>query len=387
MSRLINQEQDITTVVFPEDYDPDHQPTDADVKTDAIAAALNDDPSAFINVSRQSDGGRSPMEFVGRFPADKFDFGQLQIHLQDNYGGGDYRCMLYVKGKVKANKLLTIASPKMRNESGDTSLLLNRMMDRMEKMQNQIVTIMQDKTTGGNSRMEFMQELMMMKQIFSNDQKQTGSGLGQIAETVEVLKTLGVSIGGGESESGGFSGLLSLAAPLLQKAMEAPAPQTQPQLTAPPRQQLRPNPIQPIQPQKLPPEIERKREMNLMIRLGINQLVAAAKREGDHHEYAVMVLDNIPEETAIGFFKDPSGMAKLIEIQPEVSNHLIWFETVGEHVKAILGLPCKPEINALYLGDDEENLQDQLDADIVDDNTTLEAPDNGTNKLHDAGNS
>jgi hypothetical protein len=258
MSRIIERDQDITTVVFPEDYDPDHQPTDADVKTDAIAAALNDDPSAFINVSRQSDGGRSPMEFVGRFPADKFDFGQLQIHLQDNYGGGDYRCMLYVKGKVKANKLLTIASPKMRNETGDTALLLNRMMDRMEKMQNQIVTIMQDKNTGGNSRMEFMQELMMMKQIFANDQKQTGSGLGQLTEAVEVLKTLGVSVGGGDGDSGGFSGLLSLAAPLLQKAMEAPQPITQPQLSAP----VQP---QPIQPQKIPPEIERKKEMNFQL--------------------------------------------------------------------------------------------------------------------------
>jgi hypothetical protein len=100
-----------------------------------------------------------------------------------------------------------------------------------------------------------------------------------------------------------------------------------------------------------------------------------------------MVLDNIPEETAIGFFKDPTGMAKLIEIQPEVSNHLIWFETVGEHVKAILGLPCKPEINALYLGDDEENLQDDSDADIVNDIPTIEADnENGTNKLHNAGN-
>lgn len=372
------------TIIDPDDTDPQQTRTDADEKTDAILDALKEDNAAYLNVTRQTMGGNSPQQFVGRFPADKFDFGQLQAHLQQNFGGGDYRVMLYAKGRVRANKLLSIADAIIKRPetgvAGEVGVLLNQVMQQMDRMNQQIVTILQDKNTGSQSRMEMMQEMMMMKQLFSGGEK--SNGLGQLTEAIEVMKTLGVNIGGqSEDSGGGFGNLLNLAAPLLQKAMEAPQPA--------PVYQQNPAPVltrqPPVNNQPQPPQADpRKKEMNLMIRVGINQLVAAAKRDGDHHEYAVMVLDNIPEETAKGFFSDPTGMAKLIQIQPEVGNHLIWFETVGEHVKALLGLPCRPEISELY---DEDELTDENQPDIVEESQSPVNSDNGKNKLHNAGDS
>lgn len=382
MRQPIGYEQSNITIIDPDEIDHTQPRTDADEKTDAILDALKEDNAAYLNVTRQTMGGNAPQQFVGRFPADKFDFGQLQAHLQQNFGGGDYRVMLYAKGRVRANKLLSIADAIVKRPesgvAGEVGVLLNQVMQQMERMNQQIVTILQDKNTGAQSRTEMLQELMVMKQLFGGGEK--SNGLGQLTEAIEVMKTLGVNIGGQSEDSGGFGGLLNLAAPLLQKAMEAP---TQPVYQPNPAPVLQRQP-RPINTPQHPPIDPRKKEMNLMIRMGINQLVAAAKRNGDHHEYATMILDNIPEETAMGFFRDPTGMAKLIEIQPEVANHLIWFETVGEHVKAILGLPCKPEIAEMYLDDE---LTGESETAIVKESQSPVTEENGKNQLHNAGNS
>lgn len=365
MARQSAFEQDnelVTLINMDDEYHRNNDPTDADAKTDAIAAALNDDPHAFLNVSRQSDGGRSPMEFVGRFPADKFDFGQLQIHLQDNYGGGDYRCMLYVKGKVKANKLLTIASPKMKQESSDSNLMIMRMMDRMEKMQNQIVQIMQEKNGGGNSRMEFMQELMMMKQIFANETKPTG-GIKDIIDTIGSLRDLGLNIGGvSEPEEKGFGDLMALAAPVLQN------------LTTPqPAPVYAPNPA----PKPVPtPEQLEARKMTMMLRMGISQLIAAAQRDKDHEAYATLVIDNVPADKINEFFNSPNGFAELCKIAPEAANYMPWFADLAEHVKAQLGMPSK--VSDLYEYDEDDNVEDN--------SSTIDTGD-GKNNLHNEPNS
>lgn len=370
MSRPLYSNGDVT-IIDPDDL-PGGDKTDADVKTDAIYDALKEDNAAYLNVTRQLSGGNSPQQFVGRFPADKFDFGQLQAHLQEHFGGGDYRVMLYAKGRVRANRLICIAERVKHDTTPDAGIatVLNQVMTQMERMNNQMLSIMQDKQSGGKSRMEMLQEMMLMKQMFSGDKN--AGGLGQLTEALEVLKTLGVKIGGdSDNESSGFGGLLNMAAPLIQKAIETPRPMAPPQ--------YRPNPL-PAQPPIIPttpkPQNSEQNKMQLLIQMGVNQLVTAARRNGDHHEYATMVLDNIPEDKAREFFNDPEGVAKLIKIQPEVSKHLEWFRVLGEHIKAMLGLPCDPEINALY----DDDLPGDSDGAILEPTIDTD-PDHGTNNL------
>ena len=346
---------DITVVDFLDDEAEVRPQTEAEAKTQSIQDALNEDPEAFLNVSRQIGSGKTSMEVVGRFPADKDDYGQLQAHLQENFGAGDYRIMLYVKGRVRANKLLTIAQPlKPANVSTQQDNVTMLILNQLEKMQNQIVSIMQEKQTGGNSRMEFMQELMMMKQIFSSDNKPS-SGIKDIVDTIGSLKELGLNIGGViEPEEKGFGDLLALAAPVLQNIT---APQAAPA--------YQPNPI--AQKPQLTPEQKEAQKMNMMLRLGIGQLIAGAKRNSPHDTYATLVIDNIPEAQIMAFFNSPTGFADLVKIAPEVANHSAWFGELAEHIKAQLGLPSR--VSDLY---------DDADSDSVAE-TDSETGNSGTN--------
>lgn len=337
MTKFLQQDGDIEII---DDFnDAPEQLSDAEEKAALLQEALSEDAGSFITCHRVVGSGNIPEEFVARFQADKYDYAQILEYLKENYGGGEYRLRLYVKGRLRkgGNKLIQIANaiPKQKDQT-DTTLSI--VMQQMEKMNQQMLTIMKDKQTGGNSRMEMMQEMMMMKQLFAPTERGGGrsvGGIGDILDTVEGLKALGIQVGNQPIEQEpGLSRLFDLATPLIQKAMESPTPvpvvQQAPLLSNP----------QPRQP-----------TMNQMIAIGLIPLVKAAAKNSDPALYAPMVLDNVDEANIRRFFNSPTGMADLIKIQPNIANHLAWFELLGEHVKAHLGLPSKVD----HLYEDEES--------------------------------
>lgn len=308
------------------------QKTDAENRTDALAEALSDDPDAFINVSRQLSGGNSPMEFVGRYPADKYDFGQLQAHLQREYGGGDYRLMLYAKGKLRANKLITIATKiasatgPQTSTGGEVSQILATIMTTMRDQNERMISLMASQKT---DEMEMLNKIQLYRSIFSDGNSGGGNALSQISETVALLGSLGIEVGAGQKEEGNaFTALIEKAAPLFVSAA-----QQQPQ--------YKPNPS---------PRGEKPMFGNMTLKMGISQLLKAAAKNGDASLYAEMVLDQLSPETVKNFITSPDALDKMRQLDARVGEYLPWFTDLAEHIKAMLGMPSK---YAHLYGEDE----------------------------------
>ena len=343
---------DIEIVDFEDDAGDDAPMSDADLKSALLVEALNEDAQSFISVNRVVASGNMPEEYVARFPADKYDYGQVMEHLRLHFGGGEYRLRLYAKGRLRkgGNKLVTIAHPQKLQVENNDNTTLQIVMAQMEKMNVQIVEVLKDKNGGGSSRMEMMQELMMMKQVFSSEK--SGGGMGEIISVISSLKELGINIGSvAEPEEKGFSHLLEMAAPVFAQALAPREPQVQ---------QYRQNPAPQLaqQHQQQPPTQNKGEKMNMMIAMGLVPLINAAKKNAPPENYAPMVIDNVPEEKLRQFFNTPTGMSELIKIKPEIANYLDWFKLLGEHVKANLGLPST--VDDLYYDEGDDSVIENL---------------------------
>lgn len=352
-----NARSDTTEIIFHDEEDQfqKHQ-TDQEEKSESLFDSLKSDPDSFITVHRQPLGGNNAMEFVGRFDADKFDLGGVLAHIQKTYGGGEYRVKGYSRGKITANKLIGIAHPiSIKSDSGESSLMRD-VLDRMEKMQQQIVSVMQEKNTGTNSRSEFLQEMMMMKQFFDTGAKSNG-GFGEIMTVVSGLKELGVQIGGiSEASDTGFAGLAEKFIPLATAILSQPKTSQSektllPSRASPAGRLQAQKPAHPKQPVTIQQPKTEEQKMSLALKMGIATLLNGAKTGADAGDYAELVLANVDEKTLEYMFIDPHAVNKLSAINPEVGKHTQWFIDLGEHIKAHLGL----ESAFSHLYDEAEN--------------------------------
>jgi hypothetical protein len=328
-----NQSGEVTVVDFFTENMADR--TAADQRAEDLSAAMRDARDPFVTVHRILGGGNTPEEFVARFPADKYDFGQLQQHISDNFGGGDYRVRLYAKGGLVkgGNRLLSIAHKKLQEApviSGTSDLvqMMQVFMTRLDAQNQQMLQIMRG-NQGGN-RAEFFDEMIKMKQLFSNDSG-GGNGIGMVRDTLGFIKELGIPVGVSQEKEVGFGDLLEKLAPLVVAANQSPQPQNRP-----PEQHQAPNqaPNQAPKSQKMTEE----QAMSLRLRMGVSQLVAAAKKSADPGVWATTVLDMIGEESAKAFILSENAMENLIAINADVEHLKEWFGLLAEHIKAQLGL-------------------------------------------------
>ena len=352
MERLNRDRNDTTEIIFHDEDPRDQHRTDQEEKSEALFDALKSDPESFITVHRQPLGGNNAMEFVGRFDADKYDLGGVLAHIQKVYGGGEYRVKGYAKGKITANKLISIAHPISPKSEGGENNMMQSMLTQMEKMQQQIVNLAQEKNTGTNSRADFLQEMVMMKQFFNDNSSKSG-GISEILTVVSGLKELGINVGVGQSEENeGFGGMLEKFVPLATAMMNQPQAPAKP-IKRPMKPAPKVNPTEPLNTVKTPED----KTMN-MLQIGVAQLVSGAKKASDPYNYAQLVIDNVPEAALNDFFLVPS-LDKLIAVNPAVAQHTAWFTDLGEHIKAMLGLPSK--FSDLYDDEDDEDGESDID--------------------------
>lgn len=360
-------ERDDTSVITFDDPIPD-EITDQEAKSESLFDQLRSEPNSYINIMRQPMGGRNTMEFVARYEADLFDYGGMMAHIQKMYGGGEYRIMAYAQGRLKGNKLVTIAHTLKADVVNDNSPM-TAVLNQLAEMQRQMLEIAREKQTGGGSRREMLEEMMLYKQIFAGEK--SGNGIKDVLDTLGGLKDLGIDIGlGGEKESNWGD----LAEKFLPIATMAMTPQ-QPRM-------MRPNPIPPnVRPQQ--PQQPAGNNMNMFVKMGVAQLVNAASKNADPANYAGMVVDNISEDVLKQFFNSPD-LNFLKAINPNVGKFEPWFVELGEHVKAMIGLPSM--YTDLYAGDESDTLDDDdtynenvTSADISDDKHSERARGNTTN--------
>jgi hypothetical protein len=324
---------EVQLVEFDTPIDQPH--TDADDKADDLISALKDDKEAFANVMRQPFGGNSRMEFVDRIPADKYDYGQLMHYLATTYGGGDYRIMVYANGKLKANKLQTIAAKVKPDKGGVTAggeaaNILATVLQQIEANNARMMQMMQQMAAPANSRAEMLQEMLLYKQLFD---KPSG-GLGELTQAITALKELGVPIGNTieHEKEEGFGSLLEKMTPAIEALVTAN------------------NRMPPVDPQKA-----RQSQMNMLqkvaLKAKLEPFIKASIKKSAPEVYAEMLVDQMDEATLKQYIASPTAIDDLCKLDERIGVNREWFILLGEHVKAMLGMTST--VSDLY--DDEES--------------------------------
>lgn len=304
----------------------DGEKTTQQRRLDDIISDLTDSTDeSELRVYRQVNGGRSSMRLLETFPVDKYSMTELWNYLRITYGSGDYRIHVRQNGKLLANKLIEIETPKIPatngpSQMGEMGQILNAFLERQER-QNQQMLDMLNQQQPQQSRMDFLREFAMMKQIFfDGGSGQQNSSISQMQETISFLKELGFGPQEKE-EDDSFGNLLAKMSPLVAAAVAQGnnQPQQQPQ-TPQPQKSPMPNPQQ------------------MMIKLGVQNLLRAASKDSDPAPYAQMILDQMPEEAIREYIASPTALASLQKIDQRVVRYTDWFTQLGEHVKYLLGM-------------------------------------------------
>lgn len=344
-AQFLPVDNDIETIEF-DDYN--ETITEMERKTADFADSMRDmGASDEILVKRQVGNGKEPMEHVATFQSDEYSYSQLLEHLRNNYGGGLYRIYLRVNGKNKGNSLVRIAETKKPYDNapsatGEMGSFMSNVLREIRDMQQQLVDVTRQSQSGGLNRSEFLRELMMYKQIFSNDHQPTAGGnlVSQMRELMGLQSDLLQQLPQAGDKDEGFGDLIEKMTPLIETAMSQK-----------PEKQYRNNPVN---------EKEReKRHMSMRLNQGVKQLLKGAVKKSDPALYAELVLDQLPENIVRQWLNDSDGLAKISNANPQINDHLPWFIELMEHLKAQLDIPS--------------TVSDQYDLTDSNDSATFEA--------------
>lgn len=336
---------DVTDIEF--DTNINEKPMTAHDKTfESIIEEMSTfEGEVYIHCHKQHGSGQESMELVGKWPVDYFgSIEDLLLHARENYGGGAYRLTVYKKGHrgCIANKLYKIAEPQKKVKTGDTdNTALNAILQRMER-QDQVLAKLYERQNIRQepqfNRQEFLQEMIFYKQLF--DKPAQSGGVGQLLESVEALKLLGVNVGVpgvAEEKEDSLGTILEKALPVFQQVMSQPVQPVQPTpQTASPN--YKPNP------QARPDNMQFMMDMKLKV--GISSLLTAAKKGADPGLYADWVQDQLDEDTIKSFLDNPEKYNAALNSQPECVKFKPWFDDVYEHLKGQFGMPSK--FSAMY---------------------------------------
>ena len=290
-----NQATQLRTVSVP---DPSPEPVEYDDVTvlNNVLAELGEDDagSGFVTVFRETidASGKKPDEYLERFSASEFSLDNLK----SRWGAGKYKISVYQDGRILTRKVITIAkdpnaiAPTAQVQPAmDLSPILAAIQQSNEKMVAAMMTMAQGMQQKGPSRMEMMQEMAMMKEMFTPAPGATP----QQFNPVEMMK-LGMEMaqggGGGDGNNSWVNKMLETFGPALAPAL---AGAVTPQAHAPVPRQIaapvaRPDPL--IE----QPDTE-EASMSIMMTQYLNFLKSAAIKNAPVEEYADSILNSIPE--------------------------------------------------------------------------------------------
>lgn len=350
---------DIEDVSYDTDYG--QQPkTHADSMLDELLSDLNDtSDNVQLRILRQTGSGKEAMQFVEAMPPDKYNADELYLYLRESYGPGDYRIQVRRNGKIAANKLISIAAKKAvsRENTGDSSALLQAIQAMQDQIshQNQAIARMMQQPQGNNKK-EFLEEMMLYKQLFSDNAPRQSGGVGELLQSVEALKTLGINVGvpsAGDDDEG-FGGIIEKMSPLLMAALQGNQNQQPP---AGPQSQPKPNPQQ-------RPENDPKMFEKLQLKMGVQQMVNAARKGADPSLLAEFVTNTVDQTIVDKYLTNPQAFKMVCSINKDASPHESWFNDMREHINALYGRPSK--FSDLY----QDDFIEAEKADINDGDTT-----------------
>jgi hypothetical protein len=336
--------------------------TEADIALeDFLDKAKAIGSAAKLTINKLSNGLNSSEIFCASYPVDKYSYFELLEILQKTWGAGDYRIYCTVKGRkgVLQNQLVSVAgSPQQLLPQAPTNQndVMASMMRMMQENNERLLEALKPKEDAGD-RMKFMQEMLMMKQIFGGDQKPQASMLSGVKEMVEVMSLMQGLSGGGATESEPvWMKALTAFAPVAAAAVNTMAqPKPQPPMMRHPHPQThhpqRPPEMRTVNPEPTPVnEPIKKEEASTMPSQAENVKMLCDALDGPMasmvaaDKIAETIVDKTPDESLDAleaWVVSETLINDLIALDARVVKHHDWFCDLIEHVKAQLGLESR----------------------------------------------
>ena len=326
--------------------------TAADKAAEAAVEQLssNAEKGQVIRIYRQLGTGRESMEFIAKYPADKFSIDDLIEKMQVEYGGGDYRFMIYnEKGKIAANKLISIAK-KLEKTTEENSGLYGLLQGIMDRQDNFSRVLLAKQNEGGSNRLEMLQEMVVMKGLFSNDQKDSGNVMSQLKELMEAMELLKTMGGNNEDSDSGFAGIFKESIPLLQTIAEA-------------AKQPAPNPGK--------SSGNSQGEKTMDISFLFKHTMKLCRENRPTREVAELICreltdENIAKLEKIILMKDPLATITLFQPDIAMSPHKEWFLDLVQWLRGYLGYDSIYDAEFIDTGPDSEDLTPGDDKNTID---------------------
>lgn len=309
---------------------------------------------AKVSVYRQPttrDGrpGQKALTFLFEAGVEEYTFSQLAGRLRDEYGSGTYRIHMRDKeNKLKMNRAIHIEAPKstdvVANPTGDLidrfSLAMSEQQERTERMLRSII----GPQSGGDAFDQMTKMMTAMGAMMQGMGIQTPQPPKTLVEQLTEFKMIKELFGGENSSDTGEANIYTLlgktveafggpiAAALAQGAESGdltpeglattgalPAPETQTQ------------------------EMTEQEKHNMEMRKNIHILIQNAKTGIPPEQFAMILVNNTPEEKEDdlwNFISNENCVAQIIQLEPAADAYKEWFDALR---LAVIELMSEPE--------------------------------------------
>lgn len=330
-------DDDETTLLFSED-DTGTAEVDA---LEGMISEFSGSADCVVNVYRQGDG--KSLSFLFRTHPGEMSGGEIMEQCRDHYGTGSYRVHIRSGPRLVANKPFSVEAKKepeendryQRNDNSHEMLaFITAQMNNQQAMFANTMTAFAEVFKGNqNSAPHFdpiaaqaslMNQLISLKQL-SEPKDESKSAIDMFIQGISLAKELGPKDGETNTSDLLLKGLEMFGPTISEATKQAALSRANPQ-------QLPPgNPPGHLSEQNTPTnaDAQREHEMGLMkiaMQHQVAFLIKQAEAGKDPELYAELLLDQVGVERALDFIGQPDAMKKLIELNPAVQLHHVWFD-------------------------------------------------------------
>ena len=319
-----------------------------------------------------SDGrpGQKSLTFLFEAGVEEFSFSQLAGRLRDEYGTGTYRIQLRDKeNKLKMNRAVHIEAPKTDVVANPTGDLIDRFSRAMAEQQNRTESMFRSMIGPQSGGDAFDQ---MTKMMTAMGGMMAGMGItpaAQVApktlvEQLTEFKMIKELFGGADDSDSGDANIYSL----LGKTVEAfGGPIAQAIAAGTESGELSETGLAAL-PAPEPTRAEAmttQEQHNMAMRKNIHILIQNAKTGIPPESFALILVNNTPEEKADelwDFISAPNCVEIILQIEPAAEPYKEWFEDLRKEVISLM---------ADDPGDDDKDLQPGDDAPSIPESETV----------------
>jgi hypothetical protein len=259
--------------------------------------------------------------------------------LRDDYGGGAFRIHVRCSGRILTNKLVaveppikTVVNPLNQND------ILSVVQQTIKENNEMLLRMLQPQAS---SKKEMMEEMVMYKQLFGNDNKSSGGNPEDFMRYFFDGMKMGKEMNSPEIEPTGLTAIMNTVkefAPALtaltMKEVNQPQPapvQTQPQI-----------------PQQTGPQYT---DFESFI---LKMCYKAAKKKSDPELFAETCIDTFEHAEVVGLLSNPDWLKMCISHNADIQAYTEWY---SEFKIAVMEMYENDGDNTIQPGEDDEMMK------------------------------